>query len=89
MCKNKLYKGLIIYENDKGSRFGTRYYTAVNPKKIGKNGKALHVHASSLRLIKKIADCYDMLRKYGRAGCYKRAIRNRAMKLEGYYILSK
>jgi hypothetical protein len=89
MCKSELYKGLIIYENDKGSRFSTRYYTAVNPNKIDKNGKAYHVHASSPQLIRKIADCYDMLRKYGRADCYKRAVKNRAMRLDGYYILSK
>ncbi len=89
MCKSENYRGLIIYENNKGSRFGTTYYTVVNPNKIDKNGKALHAHGSNYNLAKKIADCYNALIKYGKADGFKRSVKNKAMRLAGYYILMK
>lgn len=87
MCKSYPYKGLIIYENDKGSPFGTKYFSVVNPKKCDKNGKKLHAHAMTKASVHKIADCYDELKRY--KFCKRRYslnIRNKAMKLDGCFI---
>lgn len=90
MCKNYNYKGLIIYVNDKGSRFGTKYYSVVNPHKSNKYGKKLHAHTTSKGLAKKIIDCYYNLINMGTPGHqYSLYIRNKACRLMGLNIFSK
>jgi hypothetical protein len=91
MCRQYPYKGLIIYEND-DSKFNSVYYSVVNPEKKDKRGKMLHSHSMTEHGIRRIADCYSELKKYGVAlGKYSLTTRNKAMRLisPSTYILMK
>ncbi len=89
MSRSYKYRELLIYENRKGSQFGTKYYSIVNPKKFDKNGKMLHTHSFSKKQIKKIADCFHKIKRGKFPGKYNLNTRNKAMRLGGYYIKMK
>lgn len=75
----KIYKGFKI-EYAIG-RFNKSYYTAVNIK----NNQ--HSHDVSEKLIYKICDCaYELLHKNSTSNMYEPMIRNKAMRLIGFYI---
>ena len=82
MTKSYRYKGLIIYENDKGSCFNTLYYTVVNPKIKDTKGRLLHAHSATKNHIEKIVDCYHCL-KNGYPAKFSLTVRNKAMTLLG------
>lgn len=79
MTRKYTYKGLIIYQN-KGSRFNATYFSVCNPRKYNKKGKMLHCHCMTENSARKVADCFDMLNRYGFAP-YSMNIRNKALML--------
>ena len=81
MSRSYTYKGLIIYENHKGSRFNTPYYSVVNPRQYNRNGKMLHCHCVTENSARKVADCFNRLTRYGVAGRCSLNIRNKALML--------
>ena len=88
MCTSCNYKGMIIYEND-DSQFSKEYFSAVNPFKRDKRGRLLHAHTISEGSAKKVVDCFHRLRFGKDVSRYSLSIRNKAMRMLGYYIKSK
>lgn len=88
MCTSCNYKGMIIYEND-DSQFSKEYFSAVNPFKEDENGRKLHAHATTKGAAKKVVDCFHRLRFGKDVSRYSLSIRNKAMRMLGYYIKSK
>ena len=89
MCRSYTYKGLIIYENDKGSRFDSPYFSIVNPKRFDEKGKMLHCHAVSESSARKIADCFSKLLYTGTAAKYSLNIRNKCLRLLGQRVIMR
>ncbi len=89
MSRRYTYKGLIIYENHKGSRFNTPYFSVVNPKQFSRNGKMLHCHCVTESSARRVADCFNGLRRYGVAGRYSLNIRNKALMLLSERVVTR
>jgi hypothetical protein len=88
MCDKHKYKGITVYHNYSGSRFGTDYWTAANEHIIHNDGTNPHVHSCTRNSLYYIIDAYTKLRSTGQAGAYPRAIRNKALRLADLYIKS-
>ena len=88
MCEKHKYKGITVYHNFDGSRFGTPYWTAANEHIIHKDGSNPHVHSSTKEGIYQIINAYSKLRATGSCGRYQRNIRNKACRLADLYIMS-
>jgi len=88
MCKSRKYKGMIIYEND-NSKFGTEYFSVVNPFKRDKGGRLLHAHTITEGSAKKVVDCLHKLRFKEDVSKYPLPIRNKAMRILGYFVKTK
>lgn len=89
MYRKYNYRGMWIYQNINGSQFNTTYWTVANPRKIDKTGNLLHAHVNTEGIAKKLVDCFCKLHNGGRLDKYQRDLRNKAMRLSGFYILSK
>jgi hypothetical protein len=80
------YKGITVYHNKEGSRFGTEYWSAAN-EHVCKNGNNPHTYGVTKEIIHQIIDCYSLYRKTGHCGKYRRDIKNRALRLAGICII--
>ncbi len=82
MYRSFKYKGLIIYENFKG-KFGSKYYSVVNPRKYNKEGNLVHIHSGNKGQAIKIANCFHNMKKGKSLRKYNLNTRNKAMTLGG------
>lgn len=78
------YRGLDIYENERGEKFDTPYFTVVN--KLG--NKEHHCHANTFNAAKKIIDCFHKIKK-GMPIRGSLTSRNKACRLLNTYVEMK